>query len=59
MSDEHNPAEPTPDSEKFKPKNVANLGQGQPGTEGRQDRNMKNLARGSEGDTRRASQHRS
>ena len=55
MSD---PTKPTPNDEKFKPKNVQELGNGRPGTEGRQERNMQDTPRGSEPETRNSSNHR-
>ena len=54
MSKTENPAEPTPNSEKFKPQNVA----GGKGSPGRDEHDMKDVPRGSEGDRRRNSQNR-
>ena len=50
MSKTHDPAKPVPDSEKFKPQNVAGAGQ----DSGRKDRNMDDVARGSEPERRGA-----
>ncbi|WP_162925329.1 hypothetical protein [Aurantiacibacter odishensis] len=53
MSEQKDPTKPTPNDEKFKPKNVAS---GQ--ENGRATRNMKDVPRGSDGDRRRAAQNR-
>jgi hypothetical protein len=50
MSKTADPSKPTPNSEKFKPKNVAGAGI----DSGRNERNMDDVARGSEGDRRRS-----
>lgn len=54
MTNIPDPTKPLPDSEKFKPKNVAGAG----ADRGRADAGMHDVARGSEGDRRRASQNR-
>lgn len=53
MSETLDPTRPTPDTEKFKPKNVAD-----DDAPGRADRNMHDVPRGSEEDRRRSSTHR-
>lgn len=53
MSKTKDPTKPQPNSEKFKPKNVASDDE-----VGRATRNMKDVPLGSEGDRRRASQTR-
>ncbi len=53
MSEQKDPTKPTPNDEKFKPKNVAADDE-----HGRATRNMTDVPRGSEGDRRRASQNR-
>lgn len=54
MTKTTDPAKPTPDSEKFKPQNVADAGR----DSGRNEADMLDVARGSEGDRRRAAQDR-
>ncbi|GGD54309.1 hypothetical protein [Aurantiacibacter arachoides] len=53
MSNVEDPTKPTPNAEKFKPKNVAADDE-----HGRADRDMKNVPRGSEPDRRGASGNR-
>ena len=55
MSDDNAPDKPTPNSEKFKPQNVAGEGGGNPGGKGRAERNMHDVPRGSEPDQRGSS----
>jgi len=55
MSDQQDPTKPVPNSEKFKPQNVA----GSKADKGRSERNIEDVSRGSEGDSRRNSQNRS
>ena len=53
MSHTDDPTKPTPNDEKFKPKNVASDDE-----HGRATRNMHDVPRGSDGDRRRAAQNR-
>lgn len=53
MSETQDPTKPTPNDEKFKPKNVAADDEA-----GRNTRNMHDVPRGSEGDRRRNSANR-
>jgi len=55
MSDQQDPNKHVPNSEKFKPQNVA----GSKTDKDRSERNMEDVSRGSEGDSRRNSQNRS
>lgn len=54
MSETKDPTKPTPNSEKFAPKNVAGDDE-----HGRFTRDMEDVARGSEGDRRRNASNRS
>ncbi|MGB7374837.1 hypothetical protein [Pontixanthobacter sp.] len=53
MTDQTDPAKPTPNGEKFKPQNVQDESHGSVSEKGRQERNMDDIPRGGESGTSR------